>query len=66
MIRAGALNGLKARVLLSLCLAADPSTQNVADAFQASGMSSGPVLRGEATIAVKPGEPSVRSATGAK
>lgn len=66
LIRAGALNGLKARVLLSLCLAADPSAQDVADAFQAIGMSSGPVLRDEATIAVEPGEPSVWSATGAR
>ncbi|MEO8969357.1 MAG: asparaginase [Solirubrobacteraceae bacterium] len=65
LIRAGALDGLKARVLLSLCLAADPSTQNVANAFQAIGMSSGPVLHAEPTIAVEPGEPSVRSATGA-
>jgi L-asparaginase len=66
LIRAGALNGLKARVLLSLCLAADPSVQNVANAFQAIGMSSGPVLGGEPTVAVEAGEPGARSATGAR
>lgn len=35
LIRAGALDGLKARVLLSLCLAADLSCQQTARAFEA-------------------------------
>lgn len=43
LVRAGALSGLKARLLLSLCLAVDPSAQNVADAFQAVALTSGPV-----------------------
>ena len=45
LIRAGALDGLKARLLLSLCLAADPSAAIVNSAFQAFGMTSGPVSR---------------------
>ena len=40
-IPAGILDGLKARILLSLCLAADPAGDNVATAFQAVGMVSG-------------------------
>lgn len=43
LIRAGGLDGLKARVLLSLCLAAGLSTDDIADAFQAFGMTTGPV-----------------------
>lgn len=39
-IPAGALDGLKSRVLLSLCLAADPAAENVATAFETLGMSS--------------------------
>jgi L-asparaginase len=46
LIRAGALDGLKARLLLSLCLAADPSAAIVENAFEALGMTSGPVVRG--------------------
>ena len=41
-IPAGTLDGLKARILLSFCLAADPAGKNVADAFQAIGMASAP------------------------
>ncbi len=41
-IPAGRLDGLKARILLSFCLAADPAGKNVADAFQAIGMASAP------------------------
>jgi L-asparaginase len=37
-IPAGTLDGLKARILLSLCLAEDPAGENVASAFQAVGM----------------------------
>jgi L-asparaginase len=37
LIRAGALDGLKARMLLSLCLAAGLSTDDIADAFKRSG-----------------------------
>jgi L-asparaginase len=37
-IPAGMLDGLKARILLSLCLAEDPAGENVASAFQAVGM----------------------------
>ncbi len=43
LVRAGALDGLKARVLLALCLATDPGAANVVPAFQALGMTSGPV-----------------------
>jgi L-asparaginase len=41
-IPAGILDGLKARILLSLCLAADPVGQSVATAFQAVGMAAAP------------------------
>jgi L-asparaginase len=41
-IPAGLLDGLKARVLLSLCLAGDPAGDNVASAFEAVGMASVP------------------------
>ena len=41
-IPAGILDGLKARVLLSLCLAVDPAGDNVASAFEAIGMASAP------------------------
>jgi L-asparaginase len=41
-IPAGILDGLKARILLSLCLAADPAGENVATAFQAVGMAAPP------------------------
>jgi L-asparaginase len=41
-IPAGMLDGLKARILLSLCLAADPAGENVATAFQAVGMAAAP------------------------
>jgi L-asparaginase len=54
-IPAGALDGLKARVLLSLCLAVDSSSQNVAVAFQMMGMTSGPALDREAEISVPAG-----------
>jgi L-asparaginase len=37
-IPAGTLDGVKARILLSLCLAADPTGENVASAFGAIGM----------------------------
>ena len=37
-IPAGMLDGLKARILLSLCLAEDPAGENVVSAFQAAGM----------------------------
>jgi L-asparaginase len=40
VIPAGALDGLKARVLLSLCLAEDRTGANVANAFQALGVTS--------------------------
>jgi L-asparaginase len=40
-IPAGMLDGLKARILLSLCLAADPAGGNVATAFQGVGMAAG-------------------------
>ena len=43
LIRAGALDGLKARMLLSLCLAAELSFQDIAASFQALAMTSGPV-----------------------
>jgi L-asparaginase len=39
-IPAGTLDGLKARILLSVCLAADPAGENVADVFQAIGTAS--------------------------
>ncbi len=45
LLRAGALEGLKARLLLSLCLAAGRSTDGIAEAFAAAGMTSGPVTR---------------------
>ncbi len=41
-IPAGILDGLKARILLSLCLAADPAGENVPAAFQALGMAAAP------------------------
>ncbi len=41
-IPSGMLDGLKARILLSLCLAADPTGENVASAFQAIGLASRP------------------------
>jgi L-asparaginase len=44
-IPAGMLDGLKARILLSLCLAADPAGENVATAFQAVGMAATPGTR---------------------
>ena len=39
-IPAGMLDGLKARILLSLCLAVDPAGEKVATAFQAIGFAS--------------------------
>ncbi len=51
LIRAGALDGLKARALLSLCLAAELSTESIASAFQEFGMTSGPVCRREVGVA---------------
>lgn len=45
LIRAGALDGLKARVLLSLGLAADLPRQQIAGAFEAFAMTSTPVAR---------------------
>jgi L-asparaginase len=41
-IPAGMLDGLKARILLSLCLAAEPAGENVASAFQTIGMAAPP------------------------
>ncbi|HKO27853.1 MAG TPA: asparaginase [Solirubrobacteraceae bacterium] len=41
-IPAGMLDGLKARVLLSLCLAANPASEDVATAFQSVGMAAAP------------------------
>ncbi|MGN6871694.1 MAG: asparaginase [Solirubrobacteraceae bacterium] len=55
-IPAGMLDGLKARILLSLCLAADPAGENVPAAFQAVGMAS---ARGTRC----PSEPDTRTAT---
>ena len=43
LIRAGALDGLKARMLLSLCLAAELSSRDIVRAFEAFGMTTGPV-----------------------
>jgi L-asparaginase len=43
LIRAGALDGLKARLLLALCLGEDPSGGRIAEAFEKAGMTSGPV-----------------------
>ena len=45
-IAAGMLDGLKARILLSLCLAADPAGENVASAFHAIGMAAPPATGG--------------------
>ena len=42
LIPAGALNGLKARLLLSLCLAAELPSKDIAGALQALGMTSEP------------------------
>jgi L-asparaginase len=41
-IPAGGLDGLKARILLSLCLAANPAGENVVTAFQSVGMAAAP------------------------
>jgi L-asparaginase len=41
-VPAGILDGLKARILLSLCLTADPLGENVAAAFQAVGLAAAP------------------------
>lgn len=46
LIRAGALDGLKARIVLSLCLARGDSRQQIADAFAAVGETSGAVWAG--------------------
>ncbi len=54
LVRAGALDGLKARVLLSLCLAGDPTASNVVAAFQALGMTSGPVSAGQDIATSRP------------
>jgi L-asparaginase len=43
LVRAGALDGLKSRVLLSLCLAADLSGAQIAEAFESLAVSSPPV-----------------------
>jgi L-asparaginase len=43
LISAGALDGLKARLLLSVCLAANYSPQHVSDAFQTVGATSVPI-----------------------
>ena len=45
-IPAGMLDGLKARILLSLCLAADPAGDNVHAAFQAIAKASPRGTRG--------------------
>jgi L-asparaginase len=44
LIRAGALDGLKARILLSFCLAEKRSNAQIAEAFAMFGMTSGPVI----------------------
>lgn len=43
LFRAGALNGIKARLLLSLCLAAGGSAAQIEEAFSKAGMTSGPI-----------------------
>jgi L-asparaginase len=45
LIRAGALDGLKARILLSLCLGAKLSRQQIASAFEALDTESDPVAQ---------------------
>jgi len=45
LIRAGSLDGIKARLLLSLCLAAGDSRTGIIEAFSTAGMTSGPVAR---------------------
>lgn len=45
LIRAGALDGLKARVLLSLCLGAGLPRPQLAEAFEALGVISGSAMR---------------------
>jgi L-asparaginase len=44
LISAGALDGLKARLLLSVCLAADYSPQQMIDAFDTVGATSAPIM----------------------
>ncbi len=53
-IPAGMLDGLKARVLLSLCLAADPVGDNVASAFETIGMAAAPRARSQFGSATAP------------
>jgi L-asparaginase len=45
-IAARMLDGLKARILMSLCLAADPDGENVASAFRAIGKAAPPAIGG--------------------
>jgi hypothetical protein len=42
LIRVGALDGIKARLLVSLCLAVNYSRERIAEAFSTFGMTSGP------------------------
>lgn len=44
LMRAGALDGLKARILLSLCLAEGRSKAGIAEAFASAGMTSAPAM----------------------
>jgi len=46
LIRAGALDGIKARLLLALCLARGDSQEAIAGAFEAIGLTSAPVWKG--------------------
>jgi len=60
-IPAGMLDGLKARILLSLCLAANPAGDAIAGAFQTVGMASG---RGTGTSAGSGTAPETHRLTG--
>lgn len=55
LVRAGALDGLKARVLLSLCLAAEFSRHQLAGAFEAVGLPSSRAAREPALSLVAEG-----------
>jgi len=50
VVRAGALDGLKARVLLSLCLAAELAKHQIASAFEMLGPDGGPATPGAALL----------------
>jgi L-asparaginase len=45
LMRAGALDGIKARLLLSLCLAKGLHRDGIAEAFASAGVMSAPVMR---------------------